>query len=140
MRPRRRIALATMQRRSSFSRSMSIARTRTRGVSICWAFPLESSLALDPKHFKSWLNLSRVLLEQGRRDDALARVNQAIALDPESGVAYRVKGRVFDEMALEVQAVDAYRRAIEIDNTDAWSMNNMALIFIEEGLFDKALP
>lgn len=100
----------------------------------------ETSLALDPKHVKSWLNLARVLLDQDRREDALARINEAIALDPQSGVAYRVKGRVFDKMALEVQAVDAYRKAIEIDNADAWAMNNMALIFIEEGLFENALP
>ena len=33
----------------------------------------------------------------------------------------------------------AYRRAIRIDKGDAWSMNNLALILIEEGRFDEAL-
>jgi tetratricopeptide (TPR) repeat protein len=37
-------------------------------------------------------------------------------------------------------ALAAYREAIVIDDTDAWSMNNMALALIEEERFEEALP
>jgi tetratricopeptide (TPR) repeat protein len=37
-------------------------------------------------------------------------------------------------------AIDMYRKAIQVDGQDAWSMNNLALIFIEQELFYDALP
>ncbi len=98
------------------------------------------ALSLDPHHMKSYLNLSRVLLDTGKPMEALEKVREALAIDPESNVAYRLKGRVFRQIGQRPQAVDAYRRAIQIDTEDAWSMNNLGLVYIEEGLFDKALP
>jgi tetratricopeptide (TPR) repeat protein len=100
----------------------------------------ERALELDPKHVKSRLNLSRVLLDVGKPDDALIQIRGALELDPESSVAYRLKGRMFDAIGQKPQAVESYRDAIRLDNNDAWSMNNLALIYIEEGLYAQALP
>ena len=100
----------------------------------------ERALELDPKHVKSQLNLSRVLLDMDEPDEALSHIREAIELDPESSVAYRLKGRVFDAIHQLPQAVEAYRDALRLDNNDAWSMNNLALIYIEEGLYAEALP
>ena len=100
----------------------------------------ERALELDPKHVKSQLNLSRVLMDMGAPEDALVHIRAALELDPESSVAYRLKGRVFDAIHQLPQAVEAYRDALRLDNDDAWSMNNLALIYIEEGLYAEALP
>jgi len=100
----------------------------------------ERALELDPDHVKSRLNLSRVLLDKGEPEDALIHIRVALELDPESSVAYRLKGRVFDAIHQLPQAVEAYRDALRLDNNDAWSMNNLALIYIEEGLYAQALP
>jgi tetratricopeptide (TPR) repeat protein len=100
----------------------------------------EHALELDRQHVKSWINLSRVLLDSSRPSEALARLDEALALDPESNAAYRLQGRAYHQLGRIDQAIDAYRRAIQIDDQDAWSMNNMALIFIEEERYDKALP
>ena len=37
-------------------------------------------------------------------------------------------------------ALNSYRVAIQVDPEDAWSMNNLAFILIEEGRYDEALP
>jgi tetratricopeptide (TPR) repeat protein len=36
-------------------------------------------------------------------------------------------------------AVDSFREAITVNDRDAWSMNNLALVLIRQGLFEQAL-
>jgi Flp pilus assembly protein TadD len=98
------------------------------------------ALELDPRHVKSYINVSRVLLETSRPAEALEKIDEALAIDPESNAAQRLRGRAYYQLGQTEEAVAAYRRAIQIDNQDAWSMNNMALIFIEQGRYDEALP
>jgi tetratricopeptide (TPR) repeat protein len=93
----------------------------------------------DPKHVKSWINLGRVYLDTDRPHEALECIEKVVAIDPESNVAYRVKGRAFHQLGQREDAIDAYRMAIVIDGSDAWSMNNLALILIEQERFDEAL-
>jgi len=100
----------------------------------------EQTLELDPLHVKSWLNWSRVLLEADRPKEALAKIDVALEIDPESNVAYRLQGRAYHQLGLLEEAIGAYRQAILMDNRDAWSMNNLGLIYIEEELFADALP
>ncbi|MEJ2721223.1 MAG: tetratricopeptide repeat protein, partial [bacterium] len=97
----------------------------------------EQALELDGRHVKSRLNLSRVLLDVHRPQDALVRVDEALLIEPGSNDAYRLKGRAYGQTD---EAIRAYRRAIQIDPADAWSMNNLGLIWIESGQFDRALP
>ena len=95
--------------------------------------------AIDPKHVKTLLNLTRVHLDQGRPKDALTRVNAALVLDSSSGEAYRLLGRVRSALNEPNEAVAAYRLALSHDPKDVWSMNNMALILIQQGSFEGAL-
>lgn len=100
---------------------------------------LGRALELDPRHVKSWINLSRVLLDGGRPEEAIATIDSALAIDPELDVAHRLQGRVYHQLGRTDEAIEAYRRAIRIDNNDAWSMNNMGLILIETGRYEDAL-
>lgn len=100
---------------------------------------LEQALALDPKHVKSLVNLSRVLLEQDRPQEARARVTAAIAIDSGSSDAYRVLGRVETQLGAFDAALEAYRTALALDPEDTWSMNNMGLLFIQQGRYEEAL-
>jgi superkiller protein 3 len=61
-------------------------------------------------------------------------------IDPLAHDAYRLKGRACRQLGQLDDAVSAYRRAIQVNNDDAWAMNNLGLIFIETGQFDQALP
>ena len=91
----------------------------------------EKALSVDPRHVKSLVNLSRVLIEQKRYDDALARLSSAAEIDPESTEMYRLLGRTYHTQGKTDEAVSAYRRAIELNELDAWSMNNLGLVFLE---------
>jgi Flp pilus assembly protein TadD len=98
------------------------------------------AIELDSSHVKSYINLSRVLLDAERSEEAMTRIDEALAVDPQSSDAYRLKGRAFYQMGDRINAEQAYRQAIEIDHQDAWSMNNLALVLIDEQRFDEALP
>ena len=49
-------------------------------------------------------------------------------------------GRTYAALRKTDEAVDAYRRAIELDQRDAWSMNNLGLLLLEAKRADQALP
>jgi superkiller protein 3 len=100
----------------------------------------QQSLTLDPNHLKSCLNLSRVLLENQRASEALTVLDRALAIDSTSSAAYRLKGNALHDLNRGDEAVVAYESAIQLDPEDAWSMNNLAFIRIQQGRFDEALP
>ena len=100
----------------------------------------EEALRLDPNHVKSLVNLSRVLIEQQRFDDALVRLEHAGEIDPTSVDVQRLLGRVYAAKHDTDEAVAAYRHAIALDARDVWSMNNLALLFLEQDDAEKALP
>jgi tetratricopeptide (TPR) repeat protein len=100
----------------------------------------EQALRIDPDHVKSYVNLSRVLIDQKRNDDALHRLTRAAEIDPFSNEVYRLLGRAYHAQGKTDEAVAAYRRAIELNELDAWSMNNLGLLFLEKQRADEALP
>ena len=100
----------------------------------------DQALKLDPKHQKSWLNSARVLLELGRADEALERVQTAIEHDSVSAEAWRVLGRAQVELGDADEAVEAFRHAVALDDRDVWAMNNLGLVYIQLGRYTDALP
>jgi len=97
------------------------------------------ALSLDSAHVKSYLNLSRVLIESGRPDSAMPYLNTVLRIDETVGEAYRLIGRVHDAKGELDEAVTAYHEALSLDSTDVWSMNNLGLVLIHQGAFDEAL-
>jgi tetratricopeptide (TPR) repeat protein len=100
----------------------------------------EKALSVDPKHVKSLVNLSRVLIEQKRPDEAVERLTRAAEIDPESTEVFRLLGRTYHTQGKTEEAMTAYRRAIELNELDAWSMNNLGLMFLETERADEAMP
>ena len=98
-----------------------------------------AAIERDPKHVKSELNLTRVLLEMRRPEEALAHVEQALVLDSTASEGWRLLGRVRGQLNEVEPALAAYRKAIALDEKDVWSMNNMGLVLIEAGRFEEAL-
>lgn len=98
------------------------------------------AIELDPKHVKSLVNLSRVLLEQDRAREARTQITKALDLDSTSAEVHRVMGRVYGELKQHEEAIVSYHRALSLDPTDVWSMNNMAFILIQQERYDEALP
>lgn len=101
---------------------------------------LERTVELDSTNVKARTNLGRVLIEQGRADDALAHLEVARTLDPQSASVLRVLGNAMSEANRPEEALVAYREALAIDPEDAWTMNNYALQLIRLSRFEDALP
>jgi Flp pilus assembly protein TadD len=101
---------------------------------------LEQALTIDPKHIKSLVNLSRVLLDENRTEDAIERLTEATEIDPMSTDVPRLLGRAYSAQGKTDEAIAAYRRAIELDAKDCWAMNNLGLIFLGQGHAEDALP
>lgn len=100
---------------------------------------LREALTIDATHVKSYLNLSRVLLEEGQPDSAIATLDVVLRIDDSLGEAYRLIGRAHDIKGERDEAVTAYHQALVLDSTDVWSMNNLGLSLIQQGAFDEAL-
>jgi tetratricopeptide (TPR) repeat protein len=99
-----------------------------------------AALSIDRDHLKSLVNLSRVLIEQKRFDDALDTLMRAGDIEPTSNEVQRLLGRAYHAQGRTDDAVEAYRQAIELDEKDVWSMNNLALLFLERKRADEAMP
>ena len=101
-----------------------------------FAFALE----IKPDHTKSLINYGRVLLEQGRVDEAEAQIKLALAADPGSTAATRVLGRIQHNQGLLEEATGSYLTVLRAKENDVWSLNNLGLIHIQQGRYDEALP
>jgi Tfp pilus assembly protein PilF len=99
----------------------------------------DDALELDPRHVKSLVNVSRVLLESDKPAEAEPYLAKAIEVDPASSDAYRVLGRTRMLLGNGEGALESYRTALAIDPEDTWSMNNMGLVLIQQGRFEEAL-
>jgi len=98
------------------------------------------ALSIDPDHFKTLLNSSRMLIEQKRFDEAVVRLHHADELDPKSADVQRLLGRTYDSQGKLDDAVMAYRNAIALDEKDSWSMNNLGFLLIRQKRYDEAVP
>jgi tetratricopeptide (TPR) repeat protein len=99
----------------------------------------QRGLEQDSTHVKSHLNLTRVLLEQGKPHDALSSVEAALTIDSGSSEGFRLLGRVKSALGDTTEAIDAYRRSLVLDDRDGWSLNNLAIVYIGQGKFDQAI-
>jgi tetratricopeptide (TPR) repeat protein len=84
-------------------------------------------------------DLSRVLIEQGKAQEALPYVEGVVTADSTSNEAYRLLGRVKRELGDSTGAIEAFKKAIVLDQRDAWSMNNLAKVYIGQGRYEDAL-
>jgi tetratricopeptide (TPR) repeat protein len=100
----------------------------------------EQALSLDRAHMKSLVNESRLFIDQKRYDEAIDRLTRASELDPESTVVFRLLGRTYAAKGETDKAIEAYRAAIEANEGDAWSMNNLGLLLVQDKRPDEALP
>lgn len=97
------------------------------------------ALSIDSTHVKSHLNLSRVLLEEGKPDSALEHIEQALALDSSSSEPLRLQGRAFEAQGKTDDAIVAYQGAIVQNDSDTWAMNNLGALYIRLERYEDAI-
>jgi len=100
---------------------------------------LQDALAQKPDHLKSLVNLARVQLDLGRPEAALASVDRALDTAPDHAPALRVRGRALHELGRTDAAEASYLAALRLQADDGWALNNLALLWIEQEEFERAL-
>ena len=100
---------------------------------------LADARELQPEHLKSLVNHARVLLELNRDNEAQAAIAAALSLAPRDFGAGRVQARIHHRQGRLDDAEAAYRDVLRSSGDDAWALNNLGLILIEQERFDEAL-
>jgi len=100
----------------------------------------EQALSIDGSHMKSLVNESRLFIDQKRYDDAIDRLTRASMIDTESSEVFRLLGRTYTAKGDTEHAIAAYRAALQLNEEDAWSMNNLGLLLVQAKRADEALP
>src|SRR5256886_2358790 len=95
------------------------------------------ALEKDASPVKSHINLSRVLIEQGRAQDALPHVEAALVIDSTSGETVRLLGRVKRELGDSAGAIPPYQRGAVLAEGGVGSVNNPAKLDNREGNHDE---
>ena len=100
----------------------------------------DEALRLDPKHVKSLINSARLLIDQKKPEDALPRLDAAAMLTPDSNDIERLYARAYQAQGKTDEAIASYERAIDLNDKDAWSHNNLGLLLFDQGRAADAVP
>ena len=77
-----------------------------------------AELELNPRHHRSWLNLSQIHVQRGDHQEAVEALRRAIDADPGRAPAYILLARsllALDDRSTYPDAEAAARRGIELD-------------------------
>jgi tetratricopeptide (TPR) repeat protein len=78
------------------------------------------------------------LLKAGQRDQALERVNKALAANPRDAQARFMKGLIYTEQGKQAEAIDIFTRLTQDYPNLPEPYNNLAVIYASQGQYDKA--
>lgn len=89
----------------------------------------------------AWAYANRCILfnAQGQTDKALANCDSAIEQDPQSWLAYQIRGEIAEKLGHPEKATADYDKAIEVGARNAAIFINRGDIFLADGKADKAL-
>jgi arylsulfatase A-like enzyme/Tfp pilus assembly protein PilF len=96
----------------------------------------------DPKDKIQLYNLMKMAgtsSAEGRIDEAIARVKEALAADPEIVEAYMLLGNFYKKAKRPREAIEAYRQALAKDSEHQGALFSLALAYKDEGRLDEAL-
>ena len=84
------------------------------------------------------VELAAGYLQRGQSQIALDEVQQAIALKPDFGDAYNLRGLIQASLGDPAAAEDSFRRAIQLNARDADAMHNWGWVMCQQGRYADA--
>jgi len=100
---------------------------------------VEEARRIDPDQAAVRYSLAVIYRGTGRVDDAIAELNRALALRPNSDDAYRLLGDIFAARGKSEDAVAAYRKAIEIRPNFWGNHRSLGVTFLRAGRYPEAI-
>ncbi|MGD2109670.1 MAG: serine/threonine-protein kinase [Phycisphaerae bacterium] len=107
----------------------------------------EEALNLDPEHVGALHNYARMLKAQYNATEgasssllvaAIKRCEQALAVAPEHTKIWNTKGVLHKKLGQYTQAIEAYKKAIELDANNAAAWENCGVAFALDSDFESA--
>src|SRR5690242_3554747 len=84
------------------------------------------------------LQEAQQLLKSGQRDQALERVNKALAAKPKDAQARFLKGVILTEQGKQSEAIDVFSKLTQDYPSLPEPYNNLAVIYASQGQYEKA--
>ena len=97
---------------------------------------IDKALALDPRNVHALLVLGSADQAEGKRAEAKALYQRALALDPSDASAHLSYGTVLPLKQALAQALEA----VQLDPRNATAQNNLAVAALDSGDYAQALP
>ena len=88
---------------------------------------------------RDYLERGRALLEDGRLNEAIDQLARATSLDPKLTQAHSLLAVAYDRKGLHERAEDSYKRAIEVNENDPQSLNNLGYSLYLNGNYRAAV-
>ena len=84
------------------------------------------------------MELAASYFGRGQSSTALEEVNHALAIDPNLGDAYNLRGLIYSSLNDDAHAEESFRRALQINPRDADAMHNFAWYFCQRQRYAQA--
>jgi len=99
----------------------------------------KNALAVDSVHFNALRGLTNIYAAQKKTADAHARIDQAIAAQPNNASLHFLKGRIYG-FEMNAQGAEAeFRRALEIDGNYLAAYSALAALFVNTNQQQRAI-
>lgn len=93
---------------------------------------------LDPQHYEANLGAAQSYYELKEFDSALPYAQAAKTLQPEQADPEELLGDLFEAQKDHVQAIESYRRALELKGNDPELMTSLARAYLRSGRYSSA--
>jgi tetratricopeptide (TPR) repeat protein len=100
---------------------------------------LEKALEVDPKHWKAHNNMALAFVDIGEFELAEAHYRESLAIEPQPAI-YNDLGFVLERQGLPFEAVEMYRKSLELDPESSAAHFNLASSLARSGEFAEAEP
>ena len=100
----------------------------------------ERVLALDASNGLALQNIAAIKLQEGALQTAEDYARRAVAADPALAKAHTTLGVALARQRRSAEAIDAWRRAIDLDGREFDALYNVVVLLIETNRVDEARP
>lgn len=108
-----------------------------QGKSVQAVSALEKALKVDPKHWKAHNNMALASIDIGELELAEAHYRESLNIEPQPAI-YNDLGFVLERQGMSFEAVDMYRKSLELDPGSAAAHYNLAASLARNGEFAEA--
>jgi Tfp pilus assembly protein PilF len=78
------------------------------------------------------------LRDQGDKDGAVARLEEAVAIDPSFALAHGMLAKLYADLAIVEKAIDHAKKVVELEPDDAFSYTALSVIYQRCGRIPEA--